>query len=134
MAYVTQNHWAITPVALSELINKKRKELKRNPVDHAAMMMQLVLRSDVTNPGMFDFEAPELRMNAKEILCMETMLDDLFGVALDKTLANHCRYQSISSDKVVPLSTANKESPQEISPRPGLVSKLSRMFGRSQST
>ena len=130
MADAAQDRWAITPVALSELINKKRKQLNRTPVDHATMMTHLVLRSNVTHPNLFDFEAPELRMNAKDILCMETMLDYLFGVCLDKTLANHCELQSIAQDKVIPLSAAKKAPIQLVSQRRGLVSKLTRMFGR----
>jgi len=61
---------------------------------------------------------------------METMLDDLFGVCLDKTHAKNCEFQSISQDKVIPLSAAKKAPIQSVSQRRGLVSKLTRMFGR----
>ena len=134
MADATQDHWAITPVAISDLINKQRKQLKRAPVDHAAMMTQLVLRSSVIHPDMFDFEAPELKMNAMEISCMEIMLNDLFRVSLNETLAGHCRFQSTSQDRAIPLSAANKTPFQSISHQSGLVSKLTRMFGRSIPT
>jgi len=124
------SYWAITPVALSELINKKRKQLNRTPIDHATMMTHLVLRSNVTHPDLFDFEASELKMNTMEILHMEVMLNDLFLVCLDKTLADHCKFQAIKNDKVIAITTAQQTPPQVAAQKRGLVSKPIRIFGR----
>ena len=130
MADLTKDHWVITPVALSEVINKKRKELNKSPIDHATMMTHLVLKSNVTNPGLFDFEAPKLMMDAGGVRVMEGLLDDQFGLRMEKKLSRHCTLISTKTE-TAKLSSSTLQAPPQVTPhKSGIMSKLSRIFGR----
>ncbi len=131
MADFTNDHWAITPEALSEVINKKRKELNKFPVDLVTMMTHLVLKSNVTHPGLFDFEAPVLRMDAEGIKAMEELLNEQFGLFMNKNLSRHCTFVSPAKEKAAKAAAADKQVPPKVAKsKSGIMSKLSRMFGR----
>ncbi len=129
MADLIKDHWEITPVALSEVINKKRKELNKSPINHATMMTHLALKSNVTNPGLFAFEQPTLIMDADGIRVMEELLDNQFGLRMEKKLSRHCTLISTKTE-TTELSSSTQQAPPQVTPqKSGIMSKLLRIFG-----
>ena len=125
MAKATGDYWTITPAALFELINEKRRQLNRTPIDYGAMATRLALKSNITAPGAFDFNAPKLKLTAEHLRLLEEIVNDQFDLYLKNTLARHCVFHSASAQSKPKARPAAPE-PQPSAPR----SKLKRLFGR----
>jgi hypothetical protein len=127
MAKATGDYWTITPTALFELINDKRRQLNRTPIDHGAMATRLALKSNVAAPGVFDFSAPKLKLTAQHLQMLEEIVNDQFDLYLKNSLARHCVFHSASAQakpKARPAAPAAEPQPD------AKRSKLKRLFGR----
>ncbi len=130
MADKTQDHWMITPMALTELINNKRKALNKSSIDHATVMTRLVLKSNVAYPSVFDFEAPELKMDAEQIAIMEQLLNDQFGLYMERKLSRSCKFKSSKKQQEAVASRIQPAPPQMVPEKSGITSMIGRLFGR----
>jgi hypothetical protein len=127
MAKTTGDYWTITPTALFELINEKRRQLNRSPVDNGAMTTRLALKINVVAPGVFDFSAPKLKLTAEQLRILEEIINDQFDLYLKNALARQCVFHSASAQakpKAHPVTQAAEPKPT------GTRSKLKRLFGR----
>ncbi len=125
----SKDYWTITPMALTEVINKKRSELNKTPIDHVSMKTHLILKANVSHPGVFDFESSELKLDEKRIAILQEILNDQFGIYLEK-LSRHCTFhpaKKVEKRKSPPVSVPESSTEEQ---GEGLMSKLGRMFGR----
>lgn len=124
-----QDYWVITPKDLTDLINKKRGELNKTPIDHGSMKTHLILKSNIGHPGVFDFEATEIKLDANKAAVLQEIVNEQFGIYLEK-LTRYCKYHPARKveKKPVPIPTPISREPEPQSA--GLMSKLGRMFGR----
>jgi hypothetical protein len=116
-------------MALIELINKKRGELNKTPIDHGSMKTHLILKLNVSHPGAFDFESSELKLDADKIAILQEIINEQFGIYLAR-LSSHCTFYPAKKTmkKPEPVHTPRSESQEPQSE--GLMSKFGRMFGR----
>ncbi len=125
----SKDYWTITPMALTELINAKRKELNKTPIDHVSMKTHLIIKTNVGYPGVFDFESSELTLDAKRIDILQQVINDQFGIYLDK-LSRSCEFHPAKKNQRKPVQTTAPESSEEEQKDEGFMSKLGRMLGR----
>ncbi len=129
MANRSKDYWTITPMVLTELINAKRKELNKTPIDHGSMKTHLIIKTNVGYPGVFDFESSELKLDAKRIEILQKIINDQFGIYLEK-LSRHCEFHPAKKQEKRPKQTPAPGSADEEKEDEGLMSKLGRMFRR----
>jgi hypothetical protein len=128
MASATEKCWTITPASLSELINRKRKELNKTPIDHGTITTRLVLKSNVYHPGVFDFEAPVLKLDREKLALLENLLHDQFGLHLENQLVRHCKPDPATMKRAKPQPIPR---PVQTPPQPqkgGVMSKLKQLL------
>jgi hypothetical protein len=128
MAGTTERYWTITPTALSKLINVKRRELGKTPVDHGTITTRLVLKSNVYHPGVFDFEAPVLKLDREKLALLENLLHDQFGLHLENQLVRHCKANSAIQDRAKPKPISQPASTPPKPKKSGFLSKLKRLL------
>jgi hypothetical protein len=125
----THGYWTITPQAMLQIVNDKRRELGRTPIDHTVMTTRLVLRSQVICPGLFDFRAAQIRLDGESLSVLEELLNEQFDLYLRGELSRRCKFRPAETPRpspttVVPVTSAKLE------PSGGaLVARLKRLFG-----
>ncbi len=125
----SQDCWTITPMALTDLVNKKRGELNKTPIDHGSMKTHLILKASVAHPGVFDFESSELKLDADKIAILQGLLNAQFGIYIEK-LSRHCEFHPAKKEEKKPLRQSAPESSHTEPQSDGLMSKFGRMFRR----
>ncbi len=130
MAGVINRHWTITPQGLSEVINDKRRELHKTPIDHNTIMTRLILKSNIDHPGMFDFEAPKLLLDENKMAILEQLLNDQFGLHIDGKLARLCQAHSETPKRATPAPPPQPSPAPKRPQKGGLTAKLKRLLGQ----
>ncbi len=125
----SQDFWTITPMALTELINKKRGDLNKTQIDHGSMKTHLILKASVAHPGVFDFESSELKLDADKIAILQELINAQFGIYIEK-LSRHCEFHPAKKAEKKPLRQSAPESSHNKPQGKGLMSKFGRMFER----
>lgn len=125
----SKEHWTITTIALTELVNKKRSELNKTPIDHGSLKTHLIIKTNVSYPGLFDFESSALELDANKIEILQGLINDQFGIYLEK-LSRYCEFHPAKKAENKPLQTSVPESSKTEQQNEGLMSKFGRMFGR----
>jgi hypothetical protein len=116
-------------MALTELINKKRGEINKTPIDHGSMKTHLILKANIAHPGAFDFESPELKLDADRIAILQEMLNEQFGIYLEK-LSSHCTHHPAMKVEKKPTPVPEPVARDTETQSEGIMSKLGRVFGR----
>lgn len=128
MAGASNIRWTITPQDLSRVINDKRRELHKTPIDHQTITTRLILKSNIDHPGVFDFEAPKLLLDENKIALLESLLNDQFGLHMDGKLARLCQaYNTVAKQTAPPPQPAQAPAKPQKS---GLTAKLMRLLGK----
>jgi hypothetical protein len=133
MSTEEEGRWSITPAALYELINKKRRQLNKTPIDHGTMTTRLVLKCNVAHPGSFDFDAPKMALKSAEISVLEKIVNEQFDLYLNNELQRHCTSLRPAPAPAPPKPVVPKPlgRMQDLAPKSGgLKSKLKGLFGR----
>ncbi len=128
MASTTKKHWAITPTALTELINKKRRELNKTPIDHGTIMTRLILKSNVYHPGVFDFEAHTLTLDRNKLALLEELLHDQFGLHMENQLVRYFKSLSTMDEKTKSQPIQQQRHTPTEQKKGGFMSKLKHLL------
>ncbi len=132
MAVEKEDRWTITPVELFEVINSKRKQLNKTPIDHGTMTTRLVLKCNVAHPGVFNFDAPKLILDGRKVSALEKIINEQFDLYLKNELQRYCtslRPAPAPREPVVPEPLDHMEDLVQ-KKGGGLKSKLKGFFSR----
>jgi hypothetical protein len=131
MATEQEERCSITPTTLFELVNDKRRQLNKTPIDHGTMTTRLVLKCNIAHPGVFDFDAPKLVLNSAEIGALEKIVNEQFDLYLNNELQRLC---TSLRPTPAPRKTAAPEPldhMEDLTQKSGgLKSKIKGLFGR----
>jgi hypothetical protein len=133
MSTEQEGQWSIAPAALFELINDKRGQLNKSPIDHGTMATRLVLKCNIAHPGAFDFDAPEMILNTGKIEALEQIVNEQFDLYLNNELKKHCTSLNPSPARREPLFQDNEplDRMEDLTQKgKGLKSKLKGLFSR----
>jgi len=122
-----QDHWTITPEAMLNMVDDKRREHGHAPIDHPVMTTRLVLRSHVTCPGVFDFRAAQIRLDSETLPVLEELLNEQF----DLNLRNELRRRSTFHPSAAPKPPPSISTEATLGDKPRnepLVERLKRLF------
>ncbi len=133
MQQQTEGHWTITPEAMLNMVNEKRREHSHTPIDHTAMTTRLVLRSQVACPGIFDFRAAEIVLDSETMPVLEELLNEQFDLSLRSELRRRCTFRppktaTRAPERKIPVTVAADASQGE-----SLLGRLKRLFGLGKS-
>lgn len=129
MAEATDDYWTITPTVLFDFINENRRQLNRSPIDHGTMSTRLTLKCNIVAPGVFDFSAPQLKLNAEQIQALEGIVNDQFDLYLEKVLIRRCTAQADASKQSTPKAQTPAPARLEEPQSGGIGAKIKRLFG-----
>jgi len=123
-----QAHWTITPETMLNMVNDKRREHGRAPIDHTVMTTRLVLRSHVICPGVFDFRAPQIRLEGETLPVLEELLNEQFDLHLRNELRRRSTFHPLAAREPSPsIGTEAKLRGNPIDEP--LAGRLKRLFG-----
>jgi hypothetical protein len=112
---------------LCRLIDRKRAELGKPPIDHGAMKSRLTLRFNVEQGRTLDLTAAELQLDEEDLSALEEIVNQQFGLHLRGELRRLCARPQ------TPSPAAPEEAPAPPPPAEpaggGLGSRLRRLFG-----
>lgn len=131
MATEQEDRWSLTPATLFELINDKRRQSNKTPIDHGTMTTRLVLKCNIAHPGAFDFDAPKLILDTEKISALEKIVNEQFDLYLNNELQRHCT----SLRPAPPPRKTGTPEPldrmEDLAQKPGgLKTRLKGLFGR----
>lgn len=129
-----EGHWTMTREAMLDLINEKRRDCDRSPIDHNTMITRLVLRSKVFCPDVFDFRATQLTLSPETLPILEDLMNEQFDLTLHDAFKRHATFHPPRSQptELGGSSATLPESPRGIpveSTDGSILERLKRLFG-----
>jgi hypothetical protein len=127
----TNNVCIIVVADLFAKINAQRKLLRRPPVEERAMASRCTLRFNIDRPRQVDFSAEKIVLTSDDMVLLEKVVNDQFGLQFDGELRKLClKVERPAAEPASPESPLEEvaEAPSQAE-EGGLMAKIKRLFG-----
>jgi len=117
---------------LFAMINARRKLFSMDPVEQRAMASRCTLRFNLERKRGVDFGNEKIAVAPQDMLALESMVNDQFGVNFEGELTTLCaksKKPSTPTPRMVTPQTPVEQPKPEPVKKAGLGSKIKRLFG-----